>query len=73
MDAEGNTYEREVDSVNVVIVRDREGGSLAPSPVPSLIDGVVGGVGGRQSVFEGEVVRFPGRKLKSSQGSGNGQ
>ncbi|OCB89705.1 hypothetical protein A7U60_g3184 [Sanghuangporus baumii] len=72
-DTQGNTFTRSVDAALNVVVRDVQGGSLAPAPAP-VASGVVGGEeSGEQRVFVGEAVRFPGVKLRASSGNGDGQ
>ncbi|KAL5529020.1 hypothetical protein ACEPAG_4994 [Sanghuangporus baumii] len=72
-DTQGNTFTRSVDAALNVVVRDVQGGSLAPAPDPALIGGEEGEQGGEQRVFVGEAVRFPGVKLKASSGNGDAQ
>ena len=56
-----------MDAALNVILRDVQGGSLAPAPA------FIGGEDGEQRAFGHEAVRFPGLKLKTSSGNGDGQ
>ncbi|EJD06059.1 uncharacterized protein FOMMEDRAFT_145373 [Fomitiporia mediterranea MF3/22] len=60
-DTEGNTFDREVDAVNNVIVSDHQGGSLAPSPAGVALGAQEDADRDGGVEFVGASVRFPGR------------
>lgn len=68
-DTAGNTFSRQVDAVDNVLVLDVQSGSLAPTPVPPTVGAGAGGTQGR-GLPAPQVVRFPGKRFKSTPGGG---